>query len=303
MGQALISTLSLYNSAALIPTWSSNPLNTVLVLLHLKVIEHRPKRCMLSVRDRNSPPLPTMPVSHQPSLRSAYEPVKYITRLLWLLCTIIAIWAIVILVVSLTRRSNTRSFQVIFFGGVSALQLNLTAILLIVTFQAGITLGLHLAEVIVNISRDEHAWRRASSKGERVSQGTFGSIKTALLSWQTVILFVIKAVSHWLFGISIGIKARGKQMVMDWQGLVPLFALMCFLAAFTTFLTRWSSSGTQPVAFGHLQTLCDLIDVWPENMDEAMFWGDRGESSDKDVRHTGTSSTALRTVQLSSRYT
>ena len=67
---------------------------------------------------------------------------------------------------------------------------------------------------------------------------------------------------------------KAVQMVMNWQGLFPLSALMFVLAAFATYLTQRTLRGPQPAAFGHLQTLCDSIDAWSEQAEQAMYWGD-----------------------------
>ncbi|KAH7077592.1 hypothetical protein BKA63DRAFT_508564 [Paraphoma chrysanthemicola] len=302
MGQALISTLSLYNSSALIPTWSSNPINTVLTMMHLRLLSHRSKRCMMSVFDRTASSLATMPLERQRSIRHSHVQVRIITRLLWSLAGLIFLWAVVVLSVSATRNSGSFSRDIPFYGkSVPDFQLNITAILLVVTFQAGITLGLHIAEMIVNLSRDESAWRRATkTSGQCVSQGALGSIKTALLSWQTLSLFLFKAVSHWLFGISLGME--GKQMVMNWRGLLPLSALMAVLALFTTLLVRHEPKGPQPATYGHLQTLCDLIDTWPEVVEQAFFWGDKVSNAGNEVRHAGTSGAPLAPVQMGQLY-
>lgn len=47
-----------------------------------------------------------------------------------------------------------------------------------------------------------------------------------------------------------------------------LFTAMMSVLAFT------SPAGPQPAAYGHLQTLADLIDYWPSR-DERIFWGDK----------------------------
>ncbi|KAF2686898.1 hypothetical protein K458DRAFT_429821 [Lentithecium fluviatile CBS 122367] len=308
-GQASIAALSLVNSHGLTPTWSSNPLNTVLVLLQHGAIEHRPGRRMHSVRSRNAPSGPQLPKARQPSLRQSYAHVRHVTRFLWALFVIILIWGVVILDVSLLRHSGSMSREISFYGsGVPALQRNLTALLIIITFQAGITLGLHAAEMMVNISRDESAWRWvARPTGAKASYGAFGSIKAAVLSWQAMLLLAMKAVAHWLFGIAIGVKDG--QMVMNWQGILPLSGVMLMLALFATYLTRSTSKGPQPAAFGHLQTLADLIDAWPERVDQRIWWGDKescvrrdGESSGKEIRHTGTSVEKLKPIRMGSWY-
>lgn len=301
-GQATISTLSLVNCPTLIPSWSSNPMNTVLVMRHHGLIEHRPSRCMQSIQFRNVPPSPRRLEPCQPSLRRAYAPIKYVTRYIWALFTAILIWAIVILNISLLRRSSFASREISFYGsGVPALQLRLSALLVIILFQASITLGLHIAEILVNLSRDESEWQRATKpSGAKTSRGVLGSVKAASLSWQSMLLLALKSVSHWLFGISIGMKEN--EMVMNWQGLLPLSAVMLLLALFASFLVRRTPKSPQPATFGHLQTLCDLIDVWPEHVEKAIWWGDKGQSSGKEIRHAGTSGEELEAVKMDKLY-
>jgi hypothetical protein len=65
------------------------------------------------------------------------------------------------------------------------LELGLSAILITISFQLWLTLGLHCAELLVNFSRDEELWRRASSsRGVRYAYGPVGSIKAAATSWK-----------------------------------------------------------------------------------------------------------------------
>lgn len=55
---------------------------------------------------------------------------------------------------------------------------------------------------------------------------------------------------------------------------------------FSTVLAFWKNGG-QPAAFGHLQTLADLIDDWGVREDGRFWWGDKGGMGG--VRHAGTS--------------
>jgi len=78
---------------------------------------------------------------------------------------------------------------------------NIGSIFLIGGFQAGLTLALHCAELLVNLSRDECIVRMAiTPKG---TDPSYNSIIAAFSSWQTITLFVFKAAVHWLFGLSI----------------------------------------------------------------------------------------------------
>src|ERR1700722_3745782 len=59
-------------------------------------------------------------------------------------------------------------------------------------------------------------------------------------------------------------------------GLVPV-------AVFVTFIAKRRPSGPQPAAYGHIQTLTDLVDEWLPTM----YWGHKGD--DGVVCHAGAS--------------
>ena len=328
LGQAMISTLCLVHSSRLIPTWSSNPLNTALVLLHKGAIKHRPGRCMLSVGSlTTATATPAVPYSRQPAMRTIKPSVRHVTRLLWALVLASSIWwAIVYALAWPTHHSPSSTTISLFLGrstDESSPDLNLQALLVAIAFQACITLALHGAELLVNVSRDEDMWRRASANssnsqhrsstaaaGVRISYGRWGSIKFALCSWQTLVLFVMKPVTHWLFGLSLGMK--NGVLIMDWQGILPLASALLLVVGFAMLLTRRKVKGAQPAAFGSLQTLVDLVDEWPGDVQTPMWWGDKGvtvtQNSDGDrgiggkVRHAGTDTRKLHLIQLDCLY-
>ena len=59
------------------------------------------------------------------------------------------------------------------------------------------------------------------------------------------------------------------------------------LAIFSTFLVVRRPKGPQPAAWGHFQTLADLIDDWSSDPAGRLWWGDKGVSYDG-IRHAGT---------------
>jgi hypothetical protein len=62
------------------------------------------------------------------------------------------------------------------------------------------------------------------------------------------------------------------------------------LLDFFTGLALWKPRSTQPAAYGHLQTLADLIDDWEMDKLGRFWWGDRSGSEDgSGVRHAGMS--------------
>lgn len=70
---------------------------------------------------------------------------------------------------------------------------------------------------------------------------------------------------------------------------------MGLFTAIMIFLAFHSPAGPQPAAYGHLQTLADLIDCWPPK-DGRIFWGDKPLNNG--TYHAGTSDIKLPPVQL-----
>jgi hypothetical protein len=143
---------------------------------------------------------------------------------------------------------------------------NIGSIFLIAFFQAGLTLALHCAELIVNLSRDEGIFRMAiTPKG---TDPRYNSILAAFTSWQTITLFAFKAAVHWLFGLSINNDFKlGVNMYPPQIFYFTAFAFM--VAIFATYVSLRRPAGMLPATFGHLQTMADLIDEW----EDRMFWG------------------------------
>jgi hypothetical protein len=176
------------------------------------------------------------------------------------------------------------------------------------------------------MSRDEDAWRAAdagnpqrrepSKRGGRLSTNAF---KAALTSWQNAVLFVSKALLHWLLGQSIspsleympnsayGISDTGishyYQFDMIYMRIFAFSIVATFLAIFTTYLALRRPKGPQPTAWGHFQTLADLIDDWNFDKNGGLWWGDKGMNADG-VRHAGTSGNrdVLGNILMDSQY-
>lgn len=303
LGQALISTLCFWNCRELIPTWSSNPLNAVLVCLH-QGLRRMEGRCMLSVHQAEPTAFPARPLAHQASARRALPSITHIIRFLWAYFISVIIWAIVIRSNPSVRQQKFRRLP-IYGTAVPILQLNLCALLITVSLQLFLTLSLHFAEFLVNLSRDEQIWRLATKKkGAKFSYGPLGSFKAAIGSWQNIILFILKAVAYWLFGLAL--SSDGRLVYMDWEGILVLLVAVAVTAVFASLLAWNNPSGPQPAAFGHVQTLANLIDEWHDEK-EGIWWGEKGVVSyltqgQKAIRHAGTSNKGLEKVSLASLY-
>ncbi|RMZ81216.1 hypothetical protein DV737_g2641, partial [Chaetothyriales sp. CBS 132003] len=83
------------------------------------------------------------------------------------------------------------------------------------------------------------------------------------------------------------------------RGTARIALLFAVLAAF---LGLWKPRGPQPSAFGHIQTLADLVDDWERG--ERLFLGDKGASKDGSSRRAGTSgsSEGVAPVQMDAEY-
>ncbi|KAF2177515.1 hypothetical protein K469DRAFT_696559 [Zopfia rhizophila CBS 207.26] len=187
-----------------------------------------------------------------------------------------------------TYQNTTEAYQGCGIKSNLAWSLEPVVYLLFVTvLQLVYTLALHTAELVINISRDEDAWRKAANLKKGTVIGA-GSIKGALTSWQTLVLLALKPISHWIFGLSVVVTAVRKIVFHP----LPLFALTgiaAFLAGFVTYLAYRNPKGPQPATYGDLHRLTELIDDWGEGADDRIYWGDKGVEEGWEVRLAGTS--------------
>lgn len=164
-------------------------------------------------------------------------------------------------------------------------------ILFVAALQLLYTIALHVAEQFANLHRDEQAWRYAS----RLRPVTGGAIigrdatKAAVKAWPTVLLFTMKPVCHWLFGLSFPVDQDQSILYHPF----PLFALagaFVLLASFATYLAFRRPSGPQPSAYGNIQRLVDMIDDWGQGAGGRIFWGDKSRlDGGMAARRVGTS--------------
>lgn len=61
------------------------------------------------------------------------------------------------------------------------------------------------------------------------------------------------------------------------------FSLMfALLATCMTYLAVRRPKGVQPAAYGHIQTLSNLVDEWPEKPDMKLWWGYKSGTAEED---------------------
>lgn len=81
------------------------------------------------------------------------------------------------------------------------------------------------------------------------------------------------------------------------SGSLYLSIGMIVVAVFVTFVAIQKLKGPQPVTYGHVQTLVDLVDEW--SMTTVMYWGHKKDGS---ACHAGTSDRPLEKVQMDAVY-
>lgn len=239
LGQAVIAIWCIISDQKLIPTWSSNPLNTALAMLLKGDLIHRTGRCMHSVHQRHTPEQPMYPVRRQGNIYCAQRIVRWILAIMWTLAVLAVAWPIIIICVlkSMARSYNTHMAECWKpgfdwspnYSGCSENTLTLglspdanreksnetftsgtqavLCVLFICLIQSAQTIVLHSLELLVNISRDEGIWRQAYHETNLVSasgtQRSTDPFRAAASSWENIVQFISKAVLHWIIGQSL----------------------------------------------------------------------------------------------------
>ncbi|KAG1902928.1 uncharacterized protein F5891DRAFT_1214242 [Suillus fuscotomentosus] len=292
--QAIIALSGMW--AVNILTWSSSPFDLTAALVHHAQLTLTTSRCMRRVSD--------------------IDTVRKVVIFLWVIVAACAGWAALVMYIwdhvvdkiyfasdnPLTLqtwsffRSASSNFIMYWMPG-SNLEIGILLYLNIIFLQGPLTLGLHCSELIANVIRDERQWRCATrSKGLRVAMNPLESIFNHPIG---LILFIAKPFLHWMFGLSFGSHIFADNETIDfistvmhtaqiWNLCIALFIFSCFF----TFVALRRPSGPQPAAYGHLQTLADLVDEWSP----VMWWGHKEDGIP--YCHAGTSDHPLPDVKM-----
>ncbi|KAG2038515.1 hypothetical protein BDR03DRAFT_1009743 [Suillus americanus] len=179
--------------------------------------------------------------------------------------------------------------------------------------QRPLALGLHHSELITNVIRDERQWRCATGrKGLRTVTNPVKTIFTHLICLVLSVakpfmcesfrlVFVISVVVWALFTI-FGYAYDGTLNVSSVFIFTALVRTYCLCktatksshpradlelkhsaACFFTFVALYRPHGPWPVAYGHVQTLTNLVDEWSP----VMWWGHKEDGIP--YCHAGTS--------------
>ncbi|KAG1902927.1 uncharacterized protein F5891DRAFT_1186071 [Suillus fuscotomentosus] len=297
--------------AVKILTWSSSPFDLAAALVHHTQLTPATFRCMRRVSDLDTYGGPAKPPETQPSAWHAHPSIQKVIIFLWAIVTACIVWAAIVMYISDRFFSNGNALTLqtwSFFRNSEGNDIMYDLlkgspegwILLFVNIavvQGLLTLGLHCSELIVNVIRDERQWRWATRRqGLRMATNPLVSI---LNQPNCLILFIAKPVLHWMFGLSFDIGKYAINNTLSgflifmytaqiWNLCIALFIVACVF----TFVALRRPSGPQPAAYGHLQTLADLVDEWSP----VMWWGHKADGIP--YCHAGTSDHPLPDVKM-----
>ncbi|KAG2038598.1 hypothetical protein BDR03DRAFT_861751, partial [Suillus americanus] len=217
---------------------------------------------------------PAKPSEIQPSAWHAHPSIRKVVIFLWVMVAACAGWAALVMciwnkymrlgIAPLTSQTWT----------LSPYNLSNYIWYIMPVVQGPLTLVLHCSELIANVVRDERQWRCATGrKGLRTSTTT---VKTLITHPICLVLFVTKPFLHWMFGLAFNISEqafRGEVTIYGvfmytaqiWNFCITLFMFACLF----TYVALRRPRGPQPAAYGHLQTLANLVDEWSP----VMWWG------------------------------
>ncbi|KAG1790705.1 uncharacterized protein HD556DRAFT_1488440 [Suillus plorans] len=278
--------------------WSSSPFDLTAALIYHTQLTPATFRCMRRVSDLDS--------------------IQKVVIFLWVIVAACAGWAALVMYIwtrfySSKPLNNPLTLQgwslfrnldgnYIMYGLPSgSLEGWIVLFVNIAVVQGPLTLGLHCSELIANVIRDERQWRCATrSQGLRVATNPLKPIFTHPLC---LLLFIAKPFLHWMFGLSFDIATDATDDILDrfwitmytaqiWNLCIALFILACF----STFISLRRPHGPQPAAYGHLQTLANLVDEWSP----VMWWGHKDDGIP--YCHAGTSDHPLPDVKMDCVY-
>jgi hypothetical protein len=263
---------------------------------------------------------PSEPCFKQPSARSLFPMVRNLANCIWTVAVVLSIMVVVIGIRASQDDSNvstlggSTSIRFVealtgqtgawwvwqYFGMVETVYnydpyntrgewaglLIQCAALIIPTF------GLHAAELLVQLQRDESIWRRASTVGIEPDSGL---MLEGARTWTTWVMFAFKSVVPWLFGFALACNRNIFFITLPALTLAVLFLL---LGLFAEYLVRIRPMGSQPATYGDIQALVALVDDWNH---KKIFWGDKRQYS-KNVRLAGTAGHRLADLQAGAKY-
>ncbi|EJD06636.1 uncharacterized protein FOMMEDRAFT_144598 [Fomitiporia mediterranea MF3/22] len=284
-----------------IPTWSQSPFDVAAALIEKGELTRRPGRCMHGLADIHYEG-PKHPEKLQEAVWVSHPQFRQFTMYTWILVAALYYWTFIMwgMMDSGTNGAHQgSSWDLIPLSpsnnsdpkGEAPTIGMLWGLGILVGFQGGlITTMLQCSESIAAAVSDEHLWREAGTEhGTDPSPGPF---KRMFISGHTTAIHISDPVLHWLFGLAVGVNADAGFQIRP----VQLLYVALVATAGTVSLTLAGKSRPrtmQPSAYGHLQTMVDLIDEW---YPKRMYWGHKHDG------HAGTSDKPLPEVDPNEPY-
>ncbi|KAG2039631.1 hypothetical protein BDR03DRAFT_951662 [Suillus americanus] len=279
--------------AVKILTWSSSPFDVTAALIHHTQLIPVPFRCMRAVSDLDVHGGPAKPSDTQPSAWHAHPSIRKVIMSLWGLVLACAGWATLVMYFYDKYKSNSiTSISWSFFPSdqfsnavIYGMPLSgngpwwILYLANVAVFQGPLALGLHCSELIVDVLRDERYWRCASgAKGLKLATNP---LKSVFANPLCLVLLVVKPVLHWMFGLALTtnpgvyLQTRGIAFYMYTTQIWNLCIVLLIFACCCTLISLRRPHGPQPAAYGHLQTLANLVDEWSP----VMWWGHKEDGN------------------------
>ena len=258
----------------------------------------------------------SLPQKHQPSAIFFIPKVNRITRVLWVITVLAIAWTITIGVIS--SRTGTATNQYVqdqaapsnadsfmywqLFGQVTiryaydmfSKRTEWVGLIVQTCVLAPPLLGMHYAEVIVQLIRDESIWRRATTPSG-VSPDSIILLENARC-WPCWVLFILKCAVPWTYSFAITSFTRVFMAIIPLSVFTFLFLVLTLFAEYTI---RHEPRGPQPATYGNIGIICTLVEDWAQ---KKIFWGDKGEYA-KGIRLAGTAGEPLPPLDKEAFYT
>lgn len=228
---------------------------------------------VLSGNGNGSRQMGNLDVNRQQSAITMVRHLRFSRILLWTIAVLIVVWLVVTAIFavrtgattpnSVYQQTNRSDFSAFWkaYGLVYILYYNPNGsrrdwlgVVIQTSVQSMLTLGLHAADNIVNVAKDELRWRElGSTAGARINQSWLEGV---IASRPTILLTVLKAVIQWTFGYAFTVN------LAIWMALLPILVLAVsslVLAAFGEWIVRWRPQGPQLATYGNLSLMARLI--------------------------------------------
>ncbi|KAI5119844.1 hypothetical protein M0805_008410 [Coniferiporia weirii] len=291
-----------------IPTWSQSPFDTAAALVGARRLQREPGRCMYSLYDKYQVG-PIRPPEQQEPFWDCHPLFRSLVLCIWVLFGSGFYWFFIVLAMilsdtqgaqrgtswALIPNENTPSMNIHWSGEAPTAGV-LWGFGILVGYQGGVlTSALVCTQAIASLIRDERLWRAAAT--DKGTDPAPSPLKNLFISRHILVIHIADPVLHWMFGLAISVDAKSGFQICPVQILYVTLTGTVY-AIFITIACCLKHNRTQPLTYGHLQTLVNLVDKW----DSKMFWGDKSDNSNKGMCHAGTSNKPLPQVDRGQMY-